>query len=348
MDAERLPGTTELLLRHVPTGRRALIVDAPDVASVERLASAVGPGSTFLFRDYSAFRRVTGVHTVYGAWHAEAGSDLTAIFLSKGRELLEMTVHLAGTGDVRLVGQNNAGIRSALGVLAGACPDAEKLDAARHCAVLGGRRPARPARSLEEWESAWHLDWRGCALAITSVPGVFCAGRLDEGTARLLDAIPVTLSGRVLDVGAGAGVIGALCAARFPACEVEMVDSSALAMWACGRTLAANGLTNARAYPSDVYSDVKGPFDWVLSNPPFHAGIETDHRVADAIITEAPRILARDGALLLVANRFLAYRPALDRAFEQVEVPWEDGRFRVFLARRPRAAADGAGASRGR
>lgn len=115
-----------------------------------------------------------------------------------------------------------------------------------------------------------------------------------------------------------------------------MADSSALAIESAKRTLAANAgrLKGGIVVPTDVFSDVPGRYDLIVSNPPFHAGAGTDYRTVEAFIKEAPVRLNHGGRLRIVANRFLKYPPLLQAAFGDFTVVSEDGRYRVYEASR--------------
>jgi 16S rRNA (guanine1207-N2)-methyltransferase len=83
---------------------------------------------------------------------------------------------------------------------------------------------------------------------------------------------------------------------------------------------------------SDVYTSVEGEFDLILSNPPFHQGMENDETVPRRIIEGAPQLLKRGGSLLLVANSFLPYPNLLDRAFGSHRTLAKNSRFTVYQA----------------
>lgn len=243
--------------------------------------------------------------------------------------------HLADGGTLWLVGENKGGIRATEKRLKDAGIAIDKIDSARHCQLLRIRPKSSGAPfALEDWLEVVAIDIGDETLAVGSLPGVFSAGRLDEGTALLLETLAGTsMSGRVLDMGCGAGVIGAWLKKTQPALQVEMVDSNALAVLASEWTLKENGL-EARTFASDGFSAVSGTFDWIISNPPFHDGLATDYQFTERFITEAKRFLKPGGRLRIVANAHLKYLPLLQKAFGNARTVSENTRFRVFEARR--------------
>ena len=165
-----------------------------------------------------------------------------------------------------------------------------------------------------------------------SLPGVFAYGRLDEGTRLLLATLSDPMPARVLDVGCGTGVIGAVIQKGRPQTRVDMVDVDALALEATRRTLLANGLpvSDERIRPSNIFSAVEGRYDLIVSNPPFHAGVKTDDQMVAAFFAQAAQHLNPGGTLRIVANRFLKYRPLIERQLGACRVVRENRSYCVY------------------
>jgi 16S rRNA (guanine1207-N2)-methyltransferase len=225
-----------------------------------------------------------------------------------------------------VVGERKGGIQSAHADLAQVA-DLYDEAAGRHARLLMSRARTRVA-SLDDYAHPWTLECAGNALEVVSFPGVFSHGRLDEGTRLLLETVP-RLSGPLLDVGSGAGVIGAWYA-RESKGNVTLTDADALALEASRRTLAANGILGT-VEPVDVLPR-EGAFASIVSNPPFHRGVSTDYEVIEALAIGAPARLSYGGTLTLVCNRFLGAAKPLDRAFGAHELLKDDGRYRVYRA----------------
>jgi len=246
--------------------------------------------------------------------------------------LLWLCARLPEGTRLQLVGENQGGIKRVLKVLAALGLGCRKLDSARRCSLF----ETRTARLALDPEAVWtHFEAEGLSLA--SHPGVFGHGKLDEGTRLLLGQLPSHLpaqqsKGQVLDMGCGDGVLSAWLARQGR--HVCAVDVSAFAVQATRRTLAANEL-EGEALESDVYSALgERRFDAIVSNPPFHQERSIDYGPAARLIEEAPSHLVPGGRLILVANAFLPYADPLERAFGGFEIVADDGRFRVYSARR--------------
>lgn len=265
-------------------------------------------------------------------------ADAVVVFHPKAREQADLLLFLARSllasgGSIWIVGENKGGIRTTEKRLRDGGIAIDKVDSARHCQLLAlAPKTLGATFAIDDWLSVVEIGIPGDApLAVGALPGVFSSARLDEGTALLLECLGGIDAGRVLDMGCGCGVIGAVLKRRCPALSVEMVDSSALALRAAQETLRVNGLA-ATVGASDGFSAVKGTFDAILSNPPFHEGLATDYRFTERFIADAPRFLRPGGRLRLVANAHLKYVPVIEQAFGNCRTLAENTRFRVYEA----------------
>jgi 16S rRNA (guanine1207-N2)-methyltransferase len=242
---------------------------------------------------------------------------------------------LADGGVLWLAGENKAGIKSADKLLKLYFGQVNKLDNARHCTLYeaGVVLHQQPFNSLE-YRQKWALDCQGADIDVISYPGVFAHGRIDAGTALLLDTLAgMTLEGDVLDFACGAGVIGACIAARCTHISLTLLDTNALALRSCRETLAANHL-NGSVLASDGLSELDSSFDIVVTNPPIHAGVKTDSRLSVRLLESVHNHIRPGGMLILVANVHLPYEKWLSQSFKRcVELAANDS-FKVILAKK--------------
>lgn len=129
-------------------------------------------------------------------------------------------------------------------------------------------------------------------MKIHALPGVFSHNELDIGSDLLLSTLTEPMSGNVLDLACGNGVLAAVVGTQNPAVTLTLSDVSASAIDSATATLAANNLTG-KIIPSDVYSDLDDKFDWIISNPPFHDGINTSYNAVETLIFQAPKYLKK-------------------------------------------------------
>jgi 16S rRNA (guanine1207-N2)-methyltransferase len=293
--------------------------------------------ATVFHQNLRAHRGVSSLDdTHFGAWFladdgVEQPYDTALVEMPKERERLRMTLSmvravLGDGGRLVLIGRNDSGVKSAGRHLSELVGENEVLDFRFHARALVATASVSPSRArLDDWESVFDAEVAGRSITVHSFPGVFAHGRIDEGTAHLLEVLQLPAGARALDVGCGNGVIGAWLAAGGVQCD--SVDVDAVAVEAATRTAGS-------AWASDIYSDARGPYDAIVTNPPFHSGVRTTSAVAIRMIEGAPTQLVPGGEMWLVANRFLDYRTPLKEAFAHVEMAFEDNKFRVYRAKR--------------
>lgn len=249
--------------------------------------------------------------------------------------LAQIAPLLSAGCELFLVGEKKGGISRAQKLLADYGVAIEKLDSARHCQLWRCvvEHPA-PAFSLADWQRQVVLQFPDQQVELVSLPGVFSHGRLDEGSALLLEELAPLPEGKVLDFGCGAGVLTAVLARRNPQCQFELVDVDAFALYCATETLRLNQLLG-QIYPSDGLSAVHGQYAAVISNPPFHTGIRHDTSIAELFFSQVIRHLLPGGELRVVANSFLRYPALIDAHIGPCRVLRETSRFKVYGAIAP-------------
>jgi 16S rRNA (guanine1207-N2)-methyltransferase len=285
-------------------------------------------------------RRAVGSRPAH-PWPPEDGPfDAATLRLPKGRESLRMTLHAAVSrirpgGDLWLYGSNDEGVRSAGALLESVLGEVRTVETRAHCRIWRGTRDAasgdlRPA--LSDWESHFTAELPGGAGRVLSYPGLFAHGRLDGGTLLLVGSLPGKLPGpRVLDFGCGAGVIALALRQCFPAVELDLVDSDALAVEAARRNL-----PDARVHLGDAWSVLpeNARFDLIVSNPPLHRGKAEDFELIGRLVDGAALRLRRRGELLVVVQRRIQLGRWLKGRFASVGVERESRGFRLWRASR--------------
>ncbi|EBP2039062.1 16S rRNA (guanine(1207)-N(2))-methyltransferase RsmC [Salmonella enterica] len=325
---------SEVLLRHSDDFEQSRILFAGDLQDdlPARFECAASRAHTQQFHHWQVLSRQMGDNVRFSlvAQASDiADCDTLIYYWPKNKpeaqfQLMNILSLMPSGVDVFVVGENRSGVRSAEQMLADYAP-LNKVDSARRCGLYHGRLEKQPRFSLESYWAEYSID----GLTIKTLPGVFSRDGLDAGSQLLLSTLTPHTKGKVLDVGCGAGVLSAALASHSPKVRLTLCDVSAPAVEASRATLAANGL-DGEVFASNVFSEVKGRFDMIISNPPFHDGMQTSLDAAQTLIRGAVRHLNSGGELRIVANAFLPYPKILDETFGFHDVIAQTGRFKVY------------------
>ncbi|MEP7705968.1 methyltransferase [Paraglaciecola sp. 25GB23A] len=274
-------------------------------------------------------------HVFAASYATETPFDGAVVNMPKAKEhakmlLANVAACLKPGANIMLVGENNSGVKSAAKLLEPYCENVNKLDSARHCALYGGV-VTLPSKSfdLSKWQTTQTVDIADLSYQICSLPGVFSHGAVDIGTRVLLENLPRYHAGRVLDFGCGAGYIGCFVALNNPHAKVVMSDVSALAIHCAAQSAKLNKLT-VDVIPSDGLGALSNKFTTIITNPPFHTGIQTDYSVTETFISDCKKFLTSEGSLILVANQFLRYAELLEKQFKSVTLIQQTTKFSVY------------------
>ena len=231
-----------------------------------------------------------------------------------------------------MVGHNKEGIKSADKVLAPFCSSVNKVDSAKHCALLVGvvKDDISPF-AMQDYLSVQTYTLGDLSWRVAGLPGVFSQARIDEGSEFLLRNLPSKMSGKILDFACGAGVIATYIKQTMPNATMTLCDNSAIAIETAQRTLQLNNI-EAQVIASNGLAKVEGQFQHIISNPPFHTGVKTDYGIADKFIEQSQQHLAKGGELRIVANRFLPYPDILEACFGNVQTIAQNNKFSVYAS----------------
>lgn len=78
------------------------------------------------------------------------------------------------------------------------------------------------------------------------------------------------LQGKVLDAGAGCGIVGLLCGRDFPKISLEAVEKQGIYAEFARRNARVNGIGYTLHEGDFLELGGHGSFDWIVSNPPFY------------------------------------------------------------------------------
>lgn len=129
--------------------------------------------------------------------------------------------------------------------------------------------------------------------------GVFSKDKLDYGTRILLENIDINnLKGRVLDLGCGIGVVGIILGTLNKNISIDMVDINERAISLTKDNVKFNNINN-NVFVSNVYSNINGKYNFIITNPPIRAGKE----VVRKFLLGGYDYLTDDGILYFVMRK---------------------------------------------
>ncbi|WP_274052579.1 methyltransferase [Thalassomonas haliotis] len=263
--------------------------------------------------------------------------DLVIIAFPKSKAELAFTLaminpQLAENTPVLIVGENNGGVKSTGKLAADYIHHISKVDSARHCTLFSGLANTElPAFDINAWFKHYHFTLGEIELEIASLPGVFSQNALDKGTELLLNNLPDKLEGELLDFGCGAGVISCFIGKKYPQAQLALLDVSALALASAEKTLDINGLTG-RVFPSNSLSEVRGKYQHIVSNPPFHKGVKTHYGATESFLKQIKDHLKPKGNITIVANNFLSYKPIMESAIGTTTTVINEKGFAIYYS----------------
>ena len=135
-------------------------------------------------------------------------------------------------------------------------------------------------------------------LKLITDNGVFSKRGLDFGTRTLLENIDIsTLKGDILDFGCGYGPIG-IYIKKKANLNVHMVDINKRSLKLAEKNAKLND-ADVTIYESDIYSNIKDRFDFIITNPPIRVG----KKILYKILFDACYYLKDNGIIYLVINK---------------------------------------------
>ena len=334
------PRSEVVIRQHEYLSGRVLLVNAPTDDLLSNLEKDITPCLwTWNNNEFQYFQsQQANVH--FGVDLPEADFDQAIIFVPKSKELLNYILHnvvsrLSLGSSIFLVGEKKAGVERAAKQLQ-PYGKALKLDSARHCQMWQLTIESTvTAKTLADWAQQYTVATPRGDLTICALPGVFSQNRLDLGTAVLLPFLSQVTSGKIADFGCGAGVISAYLAKLNPKNRIFAMDVDAFALASTRMTFEKNDLAPEQLEITAVTGIEDAPLflHAIVSNPPFHQGIQTNYNASESLCKTSRRHLKSGGELWIVANRFLNYPLLIEQNFGQCTTKADQQGFKVLFAK---------------
>ena len=269
-------------------------------------------------------------------------SAFDAVFVLPGRQRQEARAQLALAvskvkpgGIVLACAPNTEGARTLESDLASLLGSVDKMTKNK-CRVVW--QIVQPTETDEALVSEWlTLDAPRPVLggAYVSRPGIFAWDRIDPASKLLAQFLPETLKGRGADLGAGFGYLTRTVFEKAPkVTAMDLYEAEKRALDLAEQNLAGfKGKRTMTGIWSDVTRGIEGPYDFVISNPPFHQAGKADRAdVGQGFIRAAAAGLKPGGEFYMVANRHLPYEQTLSQMFADVTQLADEGGYKVIRA----------------
>lgn len=146
-----------------------------------------------------------------------------------------------------------------------------------------------------------NYEMNGVKFSLHSDVGVFSKNELDKGTEIFLKTLlPLNLGSKILDIGCGIGPIGLTIAYFNPSSNITCSDVNTRALTLCEQNVNSLELSKrVTCLQSDIYLEIEGIYDSIVSNPPIRAG----KKVTYAIYSGAKDHLIDGGSLYVVVRK---------------------------------------------
>ena len=170
---------------------------------------------------------------------------------------------------------------------------------------------------------------------LTNYPNLFAHGRLDPGTAFLVDNFPyVAAKEKVVDLACGDGIFALKAASKWPEATFLCVDESYLAIKSARESFVKSGFSNTVEFRvCDILEGVEeNSVDLILCNPPFHDNHSLSTATAMQMFRESKAVLKEGGEFFVVSNRHLGYENQLAKIFSKAQIIKSNKKFSIIRA----------------
>jgi len=176
----------------------------------------------------------------------------------------------------------------------------------------------------------------GMSSTVLNYPNLFAFGRLDPGSAFMIENMPepASVPRRIIDLACGDGILALKAAEKWPGASIFCLDESRLAVKSARESFEKNGLARKAEFAvADILEGVEtDQADLILCNPPFHDNHSLSTTSALKMFSQSREALRDGGELFVIANRHLGYEKSLSRFFSKVSVCKSNRKFSIIRA----------------
>ena len=181
-------------------------------------------------------------------------------------------------------------------------------------------------------------------FSFISKPGQFGWNKADKGSELLIQLLPEVIRKRhtpaetMLDLGCGYGYLSLMTASidgleMLDLQQITATDNNAAAILSCEENLKTTG-KNYNVIADNCAHGIRGRFDLVLCNPPFHQGFAVDNDLTRMFLEQAHKRLHAKGDAVFVVNQFIPLERKAQDLFGKITLLAEDNGFKVVHCKR--------------
>jgi len=266
----------------------------------------------------------------------ETGFDLVLILGSKQRQqtlgwIATAMDLLSPGGRIVFCTSNNLGARAYEKRMSELAGDVQTIIKSKCRCICTRKSNVLNTTLLKEWKTQ-SLPRRISKHGLISQPGIFSWDRVDTGSRLLAEHLPDNLSGCGMDLGCGNGFLTVSILQKYNnISEIHLVDTDARAVACATRNLSDFSHVSVHTHWLDATTEpIPQNMDWILLNPPFHAGKAQDIALGKTMIHAACCNLERSGRLFVVANRKLPYESVLATHLKSMKCLHEGEGFKMI------------------
>ncbi|MFT7616314.1 MAG: 16S rRNA (guanine1207-N2)-methyltransferase [Candidatus Woesearchaeota archaeon] len=178
-------------------------------------------------------------------------------------------------------------------------------------------------------DDIYEASVKGVSATFVSGSGVFCIGKLDFGSAVLIEYAQIPEESSILDLGCGYGPVGIFTKLLHPTTTISFTDVNERAVAYAKQNCRKNRVKYKSLVCGDGFESVPASFDVILLNPPQSAGKD----VCDSLIKESANHLNENGSLHVVVRKNKGGNiiiAMLENYFDNYEVLAKKGGFWVI------------------
>ncbi len=171
---------------------------------------------------------------------------------------------------------------------------------------------------------------------VSSKPGLYGWAKVDAGSQLFVEQFSSFACCKppdtILDLGCGYGYLSLMAHDYFPGAHITASDNNAAALRACKDNFNTHGIVGD-VIADDCGGGLRGDFELIICNPPFHQGFGVERDLSRLFIERARDLCHTKGQVGFVVNAFIPIEKIAREYFSNVEQLSGNGQFKVLCMR---------------